>query len=151
MRVVNEVSSQLKLHLERLFQEHYQADLSIPSIIEGQSGGSIKIIVDDVYNPTVAQFFQGSFTVFAGGADSDLAKQLIINLPQKCYIMPSADKWISLEKYIHGDKLLEKERHSFSPETLKIDDLNNIINQHPHQQRLEQIHLETQDECLQMN
>jgi hypothetical protein len=26
MRVVNEVNSQLKLHLERLFQEHYQAD-----------------------------------------------------------------------------------------------------------------------------
>jgi hypothetical protein len=34
---------------------------------------------------------------------------------------------------------LEKERHSFSPQTLKIDDLHNIINQHPHQQRLEQI------------
>ena len=49
-----------------MFSEHHRVDFGIDSILEGQSGKQIYVVVDDVANPTVALLRYGTFGVLGG-------------------------------------------------------------------------------------
>lgn len=143
MEVLKQITPELNIRIADLFKNHRKVDLSVESINEGQTGKNIKIIVDNVLNPQVAQLFQASFTVFAGNTHNEIARNVIQNLPLKCTIMPSPPEWIALAREIHGDKLVQGKRYSFSADELNKDILYELLNNNPYKGIVKQIDYET--------
>jgi hypothetical protein len=68
MHTIPKVNTELRKKLQPLFAEHLHVDLGIKSILEGQSGKQIKVVVDDVFNPAIALIRYGTFGVLGGNA-----------------------------------------------------------------------------------
>ncbi len=140
MIVLGELSPDIRPKLIELFKGNRKVDLSIDSIIaEGQAGRNISIIVDNLFSPKVVQLSQGTFTMFAGDTKNEVALELVRNLSHLYWIMPCAEDWMNLIKDVHGDKLVQSERYSFSGESLEKSHLINLIESNPYKEMLYKI------------
>jgi hypothetical protein len=130
MHIIEKADDVLRKKLKPLFAEHKRVDFGIDSILEGQSGKQISVIVDDVTHPTVALLRYGTFGILGGDATHTNAHALVhtINLP--CAIQPSPEAWIKLLQESYSDKIKKIERFSFTHEFIDAGRLTSIINQH---------------------
>jgi GNAT superfamily N-acetyltransferase len=91
-----------------------------------------KAFVDRIENPTTFAIEQSSFFLyFAGDARSAGGSAMIDHLPSRRLLMPSAPGWLKIAQEIHGAKLIEDHRSSFSSEKLSIPHLQHLIDHSP--------------------
>lgn len=130
MHIIDKADDVLRKKLKPLFAEHKRVDFGIDSILEGQSGKQISVVVDDVTNPAVALLRYGTFGVLGGDATHTNAHALAqtINLP--CAIQPSPTAWMNLLQESYSDKIKKIERFSFTHQFIDAGRLTSIINQH---------------------
>lgn len=139
MHIIDKADDVLRKKLKPLFAEHKRVDFGIDSILEGQSGKQISVVVDDVTNPTVALLRYGTFGILGGDATHTNAHALVqaINLP--CAIQPSPTAWMNLLQESYSDKIKRTERFSFTHEFINAADMIRIIKQHPYTDNLHTI------------
>lgn len=142
------ITPAIKEKVAKLYENHRRVDLSIESILEGQAGGNIRIIVDDLADPRVAQIIQASFTSFAGDSTTQVAREMVASLPERCWIQPCSDDWMALIRQVHGDKLIASTRYTFSSDSIKAETLNEIIKANTYSSCIERIDLATAQEML---
>lgn len=130
MHIIDKADDVLRKKLKPLFAEHKRVDFGVDSILEGQSGKQISVVVDDVTTPTVALLRYGTFGILGGDATHTNAHALVqaINLP--CAIQPSPTAWINLLQKSYSDKIKKTERYSFTHEFIDAGRLTKIIHQH---------------------
>lgn len=151
MVTLSQIPPAIRSQIAKLYADHQRVDLSIDSILEGQRGGNIQIIVDDPIDPKVVQIVQASFTSFAGDATSSSAQELVTNLPERCWVQPCPAEWMDLLRRVHGDKLVSSPRYSFLSDSIRPQVLVEIINASAYKSSLERIDLETAREMLMDN
>jgi hypothetical protein len=139
MHTIQKVNTNLRQKLQPLFAELLPVDLGIKSILEGQSGKQIRVVVDDRANPGIALIRYGTFGVLGGNALHPDAVQLIQSIVLPCAVQPSPEPWMNLLQNKYGEKLKWIERFSFTHEHINIDHLTSIITQHPYGQVLHDI------------
>lgn len=139
MHTVHKVDDVLGKKLEPLFSAHKRVDFGIDSILEGQTGKQIYVVVDDIAQPSVALLRYGTFGILGGDAAHTNAHALVqsINLP--CAIQPSPEAWLNLLQKNYADNLKRIERFSFTHEYINANDITNIIEQHPYTHNLHTI------------
>lgn len=130
MHIIDKADDVLRKKLKPLFAEHKRVDFGIDSILEGQSGKQISVVVDDITNPTIALLRYGTFGVLGGDATHTNAHALVqaINLP--CALQPSPSAWMNLLQESYSDKIKKIERFSFTHQFIDAGRLTSIINQH---------------------
>jgi hypothetical protein len=71
MFILTQLTPTISLKIEPMLKNYKKFDMSIDSILEGQSGGKIRIILDNIESPEVMQILQGTFTSFAGDSETN--------------------------------------------------------------------------------
>ncbi|MBN1981512.1 MAG: GNAT family N-acetyltransferase [Chitinivibrionales bacterium] len=143
MEILREINPALQLYVKEAFKKANKVDLSLESILEGQHGGNIKIVIDNGTHPKAVQLMQGCFTVFSENANSSEAAAMIANLHRDCFVQPSPEDWIQLLYRIHGNRVKKFKRYSFSSESVDVKQLNNIIESSAYKDVVSRINLET--------
>ncbi|THU40282.1 GNAT family N-acetyltransferase [Niastella caeni] len=139
MHTIKRVDDLLKKKLEPLFVNHHCADLGIKSILEGQSGKQIKVVVDNAADPNIALIRYGTFGILAGNASHAAASALVQSIDLPCAIQPSPETWISLLQNKYADNIKRIERYSFTHEHIDTTILKEIIAEHPNCNALQEI------------
>jgi hypothetical protein len=139
MHIIQKVNATLKAKLEPLFTNHHRVDVGIDSILEGQSGKQISLVVDDVADPNVAFIRYGTFGVLAGNATHANAAALIQMIDLPCAIQPSPEPWMQLLQHMYADKIKKTERFSFTHEFIDAAEIIRIITQHAASYNLHEI------------
>lgn len=112
-----------------LFALHFRSDLSIESFFDCSMG---RMFVDDPLNPSSAQLVDnttddfGGFCRFAGDPGIQAAWEAVTNLATRTLIMPCSKEWIDWALQIHKDNLHQRERFSFSADSLDISHLESL-------------------------
>src|SRR5688572_26134253 len=127
MHTIHKVNTALKAKLTPLFNNHQRVDMGIDSILEGQSGKQINVVVDDVTDPHVAFIRYGTFGVLAGNATNDKAAALMQMIELPCAIQPSPEPWMKLLQHTYPERIKTTERFSFTHALIKLAELNRII------------------------
>lgn len=140
------VNPEIRSKIEPLLLNYMHYDMSIDSILEGQAGGNIKIILDDYDKPEVVQIIQGTFTSFGGKATSPASIKLVKALLPGYAVQPTNDDWINLIKNVHKDNLSSIKRYSFSSENLSKSHLRKIIDDNPNTNIITRIDLKIAQE-----
>lgn len=143
MILLKDINIKLKEKLDMLLKDCPRFDITMESILEGQSGNNIKIFVDNVVSPTAVVIIQGTFIIFAGDADSEIATEMIKSLPPHYGIQPTNEKFISLAKNMYKENLKSSRRFIFSSEDLNKDSLKEIIYNSEYKEYLKRIDLNT--------
>jgi hypothetical protein len=143
MHTIQKVDTALGKKLEPLFAGHQQVDLGIKSILEGQSGKQIRVVIDDPLNPGVALIRYGTFGVLGGDASPIAAGELIQAIDLPCAIQPSPEPWMNLVESRYGEKIKRIERFSFTHAHINAVHLTDIITQHPYGHALHDIDMAT--------
>ena len=143
MVVLMQLTPAISSKIEPLLKNCKKFDMSIDSILEGQTGGNIKIILDNIVRPEVVQISQGTFTNFAGNSKKSISRELIEKLPAQCAIQPSTEEWMVLAKKVHGNKLVSAKRYSFLAENLIEGHLIQLINDNSFRDSVKKIDLKT--------
>jgi GNAT superfamily N-acetyltransferase len=115
-----------RLRVAQAFRHNPRVDLAIECVVEGQMG---TVWVDAPQNPTVYRIAVGPFWYLAGDATSAAGREMVRDLPAYTLLMPSPADWVRAAQEIHGDKLLEFSRYSFSTDELPPDHLGKLLNQ----------------------
>lgn len=136
MHTIQKVDAALKEKLEPLFENHHRVDFGIESILEGQSGKQISIVIDDVTNPNVVLIRYGTFGILAGDATHVNANELMQSIDLPCAIQPSPESWINLLQKKYAEKLKKIERFSFTHQFIDATDMTRIIQSHPESNNL---------------
>lgn len=139
MHIIQKADAVLKAKLEPLFINHHRVDLGIESILDGQSGRQISVVVDDVVSPHVALIRYGTFGILAGDATHANAARLIQSIVLPCAIQPSPDDWINLLYNLHAGKIKTTERFSFTHSFIDTASLNRTLKQHSNVYNLHEI------------
>jgi hypothetical protein len=143
MHTIQKVDNGLSKKLEPLFAGHQQVDLGIKSILEGQSGKQIRVVVDDPLNPVIALIRYGTFGVLGGDATHIAAGELIQSIDLPCAIQPSPESWMNLLENWYEEKIKRIERFSFTHAHINAAHLTDIITQHPYGDALHDIDMAT--------
>ena len=117
-----------RIRLARAFRNSKRVDLSIDCVIEGQMG---RAYAHDPANPAAFRIEVGPFSYFAGNPRSPGGREMIKSLPPYTLLMPSPREWVEVAKEIHGDKLAESTRYSFSSANLSVEHLRSLLSGSP--------------------
>lgn len=139
MHTILKVDTALSKKLEPLFANHHHADLGIKSILEGQSGKQIRVVVDDIANPCIALIRYGIFGVLGGDARHAAAHELIQTIELPCAVQPSPEPWLNLLHNQYGEKIKSITRFSFTHAFIDTAHVTEIITQHPYGHALHDI------------
>jgi hypothetical protein len=139
MHIIKNVDDALRTKLKLLFEAHYRVDFGIDSILEGQSGRQISVVVDDITNPAVALLRYGTFGILGGDAAHAYANALVQSIELPCAIQPSPEAWMNLVQQYYADKIKKTERFSFTHEFIDGDNVIRLIQQHAHINSLHEI------------
>jgi hypothetical protein len=135
MHTIHKVDDVLRKKLEPLFTEHHRVDFGIDSILEGQSGKQIHVMVDDISNPVVALLRYGTFGILGGDAAHTNAYALVQSIELPCAIQPSPQAWMNLlQKNYTGIKKIE--RFSFTHQFINAGNMIRLIKQYPYNNNL---------------
>jgi len=116
--------------LARAFGDVMRVDLAIDCIIEGQMG---RAFVDDSEAPESFMIRTGPLCYFAGVSDSEGGRAMMANLDRYSIIMPSVEGWIELARSVHGKRLFQFPRYSFSSDRLSSGHVDQLLRSSPHQ------------------
>ena len=126
-----------RIKLARVFKNTKRVDLSIDCAIEGQMG---KAFTDDAENLTVFEIELGHFfCYFAGNAASAAGHEMIKSLPSYRMLMPSSPGWMEVVQEVHGHRLSQLARYSFSSENLSIGHLERLLADSPFRDKIRRI------------
>jgi hypothetical protein len=139
MHTIHKVDTALRKKLEALFASHQRVDLGIESVLEGQSGKQIKVVVDNMANPGIALIRYGTFGVLGGDASHVAAGELVEAIDLPCAIQPCPAPWIHLLQSRYAEKIKRIERFSFTHAFIDTAHLTAIITAHPHSHSLHDI------------
>ena len=139
MYTIRHVDAEMKTRLAPLLADHHRVDFAIESIMEGQRGKQIQVVVDDLANPNLLLLRYGTFGILAGDARGSSAEQLLTSIDLPCAIQPSPQAWIDLLYNIFPGKVKKIERFSFSSDHIDSNHLKEIINSHPLGNAVQQI------------
>jgi len=117
-----------RIRLARAFRASQRVDISIDCVVEGQMG---QAFVDDAHNPTAFVMQLGVFCYLAGEAKSPAGRAMMESQSPPKLLMPSPPEWIETAQEIHGDRLFEITRYSFSSEHLSIEHLERLLRDSP--------------------
>jgi hypothetical protein len=143
MHTLHLIDANMNSKLAPLFANHQRVDLGIPSILEGQSGKQISVMVNDLETPEVVLLRYGIFGILTGNADHPDAEKLLRSISLPCAIQPSPEPWNRLLQKTYAGNIHEIERFSFSHHHIDIDHLKDIISKHEHSNAVIKIDLET--------
>lgn len=93
-------------------------DTLILSCLQGHMGD---VWVDNTKNPTVAELLVGDFVFFAGDCESDIAKELLKNLPKSSLVVVHTEQWKELVEQVHKENCNKFSRYSFFKDITKLD------------------------------
>ncbi len=110
------------------FRDCKRVDFGIDCVIEGQMG---KAFTDSLENPTAFKLEVGPFSYFAGNAKSPAGREMMRSLPLYAPLMPSPVEWIELAKEVHGDKIAQCSRYSFSSKNLSVEGVRRMLRESP--------------------
>jgi GNAT superfamily N-acetyltransferase len=116
-----------RITLAAAFGEVKRVDLSIDCVVEGQMG---RAYVSDPDKATAFMIKVGPLCYFAGEVNNSGAL-LLKSLEPHSIIMPSPEPWICAAKDIHGERLVEFPRYSFSSQSLNISHLKSLLESSP--------------------
>lgn len=146
MKLVTEISKDLRVKLEELYARHERIDIAIESILEGQQGGNIKLWVDQKDHPKLSKIEHGSFIRFAGDPEENKGSSTMISrLTTPFFLQPSPAGWMQLLEKAYGVRLKKTKRYKFSSTHLSKSHMEEIIYKSPWRdaiRRLEKQHVE---------
>ncbi len=73
----------------------------VPTYLQGHMGTAW---VDDLENPTIAQVVVGFFVFYAGDPNSEVAEELLYNLPEHILVIVNTDDWKKRIETIHKSR-----------------------------------------------
>ena len=117
-----------RIRLAQAFRASPRVDISIDCVVEGQMG---RAFVDDPHNPTAFVMQLGVFCYFAGEAKSPGGRAMMESQSPPKLLMPSPAEWIEAAQEVHGDRLIEISRYTFSSEHLSIEHLERLLRGSP--------------------
>ncbi len=85
-----------------------------------------KVFVDDLENPKNVVLLFGNMVAFGGLGEGEVAKELVLKMPNKVGIVYPNDKWKELIIAHFGDKLIFKPRTKFSSANLDIEHIRKL-------------------------
>lgn len=132
MHTIQKVDAALCKKLEPIFASHQEVDLGIKSILEGQSGKQIRVVVDDLANPAIALIRYGTFGVLGGNASHSAAGELIESIGLPCAMQPSPEPWMNMLQSRYAEKIKSIERFSFTHALVDTGHLTALITLHEH-------------------
>jgi len=108
------------------------------SYFQGHMG---KAWVDDLENPTVAQVMVGIFVFYAGDSNSEVAKELLYNLPEHILAIVDTDDWKKRIETIHEERIEKFDRFEFekNPEHFDSKHLQGYLSALPEGYELKRI------------
>jgi hypothetical protein len=139
MHAIHKVDTTLRKKLEPLFAHHQRVDLGIDSVLEGQSGKQVKVVVDDMTNPGIALIRYGTFGVLGGNASHAAAGELVETIDLPCAMQPCPEPWLNLLQSRYAEKIKRIERFSFTHAFIDTNHLTTIITEHAHSHALHDI------------
>lgn len=139
MYTVKKVDATLKEMLMPLFANHHRVDFGINSILEGQSGQQISVVVNNPENPEIAFLRYGTFGILAGDAAHPAAEALLQSIELPCAIQPSPEAWINRLQKKFEVNVKKIERFSFSHQHIDTDNLKELISKHPYSNAVQKI------------
>jgi len=86
-----------------------------------------RAFTDNPEHPTVFKIEVGPFCYFAGDARGPGGYEMVSDLAPYLGIMPSFPEWIEVAREIHGDRLAQSSRYSFSSENLSVEHLRRML------------------------
>jgi hypothetical protein len=143
MHTLHHICANMNRKLAPLFINHQRVDLGISSILEGQSGKQISVVVNDLETPEMVLLRYGVFGLLGGNADHPDAAKFLRSIHLPCAIQPSPEGWIRLLQMTYAGSIKEIERFSFSRHHINIDHLKDIISKHAYGNSVIKIDLET--------
>lgn len=139
MHVIKKVDAEMRKKLEPFFMNAHRVDFGIESILEGQSGKQISVVVDNRESPAVVLLRYGTFGILAGDASHPAAGALLQSIKLPCAIQPSPDGWMNLLQTKYSGHIKRIERFSFSHQQINLSGLKEIIANHPLGNAVQQI------------
>src|SRR5687767_9720512 len=114
MHIIKKVDADMRKKLEPFFYNLHRVDFGIDSILEGQSGKQIRIVVDNPESPGIVLLRYGTFGILAGDAFHPAAETLLRSIELPCAIQPSREAWMNLLQTKYSGHIKRIERFSFS-------------------------------------
>lgn len=139
MYTIQKVDADEKEKLAPLFATHHRVDFGINSILEGQTGKQISILVNNLENPEIALLRYGTFGILAGDAAHPAAEALLQSIEFPCAIQPSPEPWINILQKKYEGKVKKIERFSFSHQHINTRNLKELISKHPYGNAVQKI------------
>jgi hypothetical protein len=139
MHTIKKLDAEMRKKLTPFFVNAHRVDFGIDSILEGQSGKNISVVVDDPENPGVVLFRYGTFGILSGDASHPAANALLQAIEMPCAIQPSPDAWMKLLQTKYSGHIKSIERFSFSHQQINLSGLKEIIANHPQGSAVQQI------------
>lgn len=139
MHTIKKVDAEMSKKLAPFFVNAHRVDFGIDSILEGQNGKQISVVVDNRENPGVVLLRYGTFGILAGDASLPAAGALLQSIELPCAIQPSPDAWMKLLQATYSGHIKSIERFSFSHQQLNLSHLKKIIANRPQGSAVQQI------------
>lgn len=137
MAVPHPLTEPNRARLTRAFADVPRRDIAIDCVLQGTTG---EVYVDDADDPTVYQLVVTDlFTYFAGDAASPAARAMVEALPGFRLIMAAAPGWFDLVRDVHGDRVREIDRYSFTSDHLDPAHLHALLDASPHRDAIQRI------------
>lgn len=112
-----EADSDLKKGLFHMFDG--MDDTMILSCLQGHMG---KAWVNDIKNPKVVQIVVGVFVFFAGDASSDVAEEMLYNLPKYSLVIVKSNEWKKCIEEVHKGRVEKVKRYSFEKSSRYLEE-----------------------------
>ena len=113
-----------RITVARAFSRVPRVDLSIDCVLEDQMG---RVYVENPAAPRAFQLRLGPFNYFAGDPQAPGSCGMVASLEPYAMLFPSADGWAELAKDVHGARLVEIPRYSFSSRQLRMEHLETML------------------------
>lgn len=93
-------------------------DTIILSCLQGHMG---EAYVDNIDTPTVAVLIVGVFVIVSGAVNSEVAEELLLNIPQNSLVLTDTDEWKNKIEKIYDGRYEKFSRYSFKKDAKYLD------------------------------
>jgi GNAT superfamily N-acetyltransferase len=113
-----------RLLLAEAFRACKRVDYSIDCVVEGQMG---RAFADSLSEPTVFCIATGPFRYFAGDPRSPGGLEMVREIEPYSLLQPAPPGWLDVWREVHGERLADFPRYSFSTESLSPAHLQALL------------------------
>jgi len=114
--MIYKIDKALRKKLIPIFAD--MGDTMILSCIQGHMG---EAYVDNIDNPTAALLIVGAFVFLSGDVNSEIAEELLLNIPKNSLVIVDTDEWKSKIEKVYNGRYEKFDRYSFKKDIRYLD------------------------------